>query len=202
MLGGGCSLPRCGQILYLERCPLLLRGEGGALVAETPEIRIKPAEASTTMAAASQELQDASLRRPDSSGLDSRLASSMCNQFDATHKHVTAAGATMSAGAEHARAVGRTDEADAKDLERIRQQAKMAAHHVSGRSELSQLAGVGRVEGQSPVPLSFGSLPGGPPPTSIVWCRESGSGFMCRELLNDGTIAIYSSPVDLSGGWP
>lgn len=41
------------------------------------------------------------------------------------------------------------------------------------------------------------------PPTGIVWClpRPSG-GFSCRELLPDGTIAIFSSPTDISGRWP
>lgn len=41
------------------------------------------------------------------------------------------------------------------------------------------------------------------PPTGIVWClpRPSG-GFTCRELLPDGTIAIFSSPTDISGHWP
>lgn len=40
-------------------------------------------------------------------------------------------------------------------------------------------------------------------PTGIVWClpRPSG-GFTCRELLPDGTIAIFSSPTDISGHWP
>lgn len=41
------------------------------------------------------------------------------------------------------------------------------------------------------------------PPTGVVWClpRPSG-GFTCRELLPDGTIAIFSSPTDISGHWP
>lgn len=41
------------------------------------------------------------------------------------------------------------------------------------------------------------------PPAGVVWClpRPSG-GFTCRELLADGTIAIFSSPTDISGHWP
>lgn len=50
-------------------------------------------------------------------------------------------------------------------------------------------------------PTSFGH---GPIPTSsVVWCRPHASGgFMCRELLANGTIAIFPSPTDVSGGWP
>lgn len=42
-----------------------------------------------------------------------------------------------------------------------------------------------------------------PPPTGIVWCRDHpGGGYMCRELLPNGTIAIFHSPTDTSGHWP
>lgn len=49
-------------------------------------------------------------------------------------------------------------------------------------------------------PAGDGLGPG--PPMGIVWClpRESG-GFTCRELLPDGTTAIFSSPTDISGHW-
>lgn len=41
------------------------------------------------------------------------------------------------------------------------------------------------------------------PPIGIVWCLpRPGGGFTCRELLPDGTIAIFSSPTDISGHWP
>ena len=41
------------------------------------------------------------------------------------------------------------------------------------------------------------------PPTGIVWCRDHpGGGFMCRELLPNGTISIFASPTDISGHWP
>ncbi|WP_162625516.1 hypothetical protein [Mycolicibacterium llatzerense] len=42
-----------------------------------------------------------------------------------------------------------------------------------------------------------------PPPTGIIWCRDHpGGGYMCRELLPNGTIAIFASPTDISGHWP
>lgn len=41
------------------------------------------------------------------------------------------------------------------------------------------------------------------PPTGIVWCRDHpGGGYMCRELLPNGTISIFASPTDISGHWP
>lgn len=41
------------------------------------------------------------------------------------------------------------------------------------------------------------------PPTGIVWCRDHPTGgYMCRELLPNGTISIFPSPTDISGHWP
>ncbi|OHU52353.1 hypothetical protein BKG82_19010 [Mycobacteroides chelonae] len=49
------------------------------------------------------------------------------------------------------------------------------------------------------VPASLRSIP----PTGIVWCRDHPTGgYMCRELLPNGTISIFPSPTDISGHWP
>ncbi|BCI84531.1 hypothetical protein MTY66_61560 (plasmid) [Mycolicibacterium sp. TY66] len=49
------------------------------------------------------------------------------------------------------------------------------------------------------VPVSLRSMP----PTGIVWCRDHPTGgYMCRELLPNGTISIFPSPTDISGHWP